>query len=516
MGTVLQRAVARNDPCPCGSGKRFKDCHGSLRDETPATPRIVPPPGRKSRYRPAADDWAAQGEDERDRLGVLMETALRYQLEGRVRDAERAYRAVLEQAPRTHDALHMLGVVRLGLGDLSEAERLIRDAKALRPAYPAIEKNWTLVRQAIAARDRGGIEILSEHALPLLCATLAAAKPGTAAAAPTAEAPLHVVETVFDPANDAGWASQRIAQLLATLAPTTWRADDLAQSQCWQRLDSRVLDPATGRRPLAGDVILTTIECETDTWLREPRRRVLLFVHAATPALHLERLRKIAADGARPVALAFQSRAVAKRFGCIDYVVPPPIDLAEYAGAAKPMRSRDSRAIRVATVGQDGRRVVVAGDVQLLKDVARKAGELWLLDPGPLRYELGSLPAVRCIGRGECTIAEFLSGADVYLHRSHPWWAEGSGRALFGAMALGLPVLCPSDSIHAEYIEHGIDGWIYDDEATLAAAIDALLVDRSALRDAGEAARATALRLFEPRALADAYVRVVRRWRSAA
>ena len=23
--------VGRNDPCPCGSGKRFKDCHGKLK-----------------------------------------------------------------------------------------------------------------------------------------------------------------------------------------------------------------------------------------------------------------------------------------------------------------------------------------------------------------------------------------------------------------------------------------------------------------------------------------------------
>lgn len=26
----LFRRVGRNDPCPCGSGKRFKDCHGKL------------------------------------------------------------------------------------------------------------------------------------------------------------------------------------------------------------------------------------------------------------------------------------------------------------------------------------------------------------------------------------------------------------------------------------------------------------------------------------------------------
>jgi|GEM_PF-5649255 len=26
----LFRHVGRNDPCPCGSGKKFKDCHGRL------------------------------------------------------------------------------------------------------------------------------------------------------------------------------------------------------------------------------------------------------------------------------------------------------------------------------------------------------------------------------------------------------------------------------------------------------------------------------------------------------
>ena len=25
-----ERKVGRNEPCPCGSGKKFKQCHGSL------------------------------------------------------------------------------------------------------------------------------------------------------------------------------------------------------------------------------------------------------------------------------------------------------------------------------------------------------------------------------------------------------------------------------------------------------------------------------------------------------
>src|SRR5215467_9903115 len=31
---VSTRAIARNAPCPCGSGKRFKDCHGATTRST--------------------------------------------------------------------------------------------------------------------------------------------------------------------------------------------------------------------------------------------------------------------------------------------------------------------------------------------------------------------------------------------------------------------------------------------------------------------------------------------------
>ena len=88
MTTVAQRTVSRNDPCPCGSGKRFKDCHGSLRGDAPArttAPAIAP----KTRYRPAGDDWTGLSPEACDRLGAMMELALKHQVEQRMRDSER-------------------------------------------------------------------------------------------------------------------------------------------------------------------------------------------------------------------------------------------------------------------------------------------------------------------------------------------------------------------------------------------------------------------------------------------
>jgi len=513
MTTVAQRTVSRNDPCPCGSGRRFKDCHGSLRaTEGVAAGAPAAAPAR-SRYRPAGDDWGAVDPQAHDRLGAMMELALKHQLEQRMREAERLYRAVLEEAPLTHDALHMLAVVRLGLGDFPEAERLLRSAMALRPSYPAIETNWALVRRSIASRDRRGIEIVSEHALPLLRQTLDAmqrARP--AASSSPAGMPLHVAGPT-DHGSDGAWAARRVGELLAPLAPTLWRSRDAcAHAGGWRRIDRHEIDVASGRRPDAGAVVLTHPEFDTDDWLRDAIDRILVFAQASPPSLYLERLRHIAADGRRSLSLMFTSHAMARKFGCDAIVVPPPIDLGEFRHAKQREALHASSALRVAAAGQDGRRVVAADDAPLLEAVAVRAGTLALLDPGPLRYALGMLANVHCIARGDDPLGAFLAGCDLYLHRVRPWWSEDDGRVFFGAMALGVPVLCPRESIYAEYVDDGVDGWLVDDDASALTLIDALRADRTRIAGAGAMARAKTQRLFDPRTLGAVYVDAVSQW----
>ena len=68
--------TGRNDPCPCGSGKRYKHCHGTA----PASP----------------DALAKQGVDAHRRNDIV--------------EAERLYRQTLTLAPGHPLALHYLGV----------------------------------------------------------------------------------------------------------------------------------------------------------------------------------------------------------------------------------------------------------------------------------------------------------------------------------------------------------------------------------------------------------------------
>jgi glycosyltransferase involved in cell wall biosynthesis len=510
MTLALGRTVSRNDPCPCGSGRRYKDCHGSRR--AGAQPAATPLAPRTSAYRAPGDDWSGLDEATRDRLGAIMERALQEQLAQRVRDAERLYRSVLEQAPQTHDALHMLGVIRLGLGDFTDAEQLIRRAMALRPEYPAIVTNWSLVRRAIAARDRRGVEILCEHALPLLFGSLGARRAtGEAESARPANASacgLPLVAPTQDPTGDAGWLASRLRELLAPLRVQCWNGGP-ESGLGWQPLARHRIDVSTGSRPHGERVALVGLESDAESWLREPIDSVLVFVQRSKPSLALERLRRIAADGARSLTLVFDSNAKARRFGMHEHVLPPPLTVV--SDPATNDARGESDALRVATIGQDGLHVAVADDADHLRLLAECAGELRILDPGPLRFALGASRFVACVPRDAASVAALVASSDVFLQRSAAWWSEDP-RPMLTAMALGVPAVCPRASVYAEYVDDANDGWLYDDDAHALRLIAMLRDDRSGVRAAGALAQAKVRALLEPRRLASRYCAVVEQW----
>jgi GT2 family glycosyltransferase len=114
---------SRNQACPCGSGKRYKECHGKVGDAA-----VTGPPQDAVKCR------------------QLMTEALSCQQARRLADAERLYRAALALAPDEPDALHMLGVIRYERGDLAEAKGLIVRALDLTGwRITAIRQNLGLV-----------------------------------------------------------------------------------------------------------------------------------------------------------------------------------------------------------------------------------------------------------------------------------------------------------------------------------------------------------------------------------
>jgi tetratricopeptide (TPR) repeat protein len=114
--------TGRNDPCPCGSGKRYKHCHGS--GESP-------------------DALARQGVEAHRRNDVAA--------------AEGLYRQALALAPAHPLALHYLGVALYQQKRLEEAIPLLDKAVQLVPQEPEFHNNRGLALAA-SLRDPEAID----------------------------------------------------------------------------------------------------------------------------------------------------------------------------------------------------------------------------------------------------------------------------------------------------------------------------------------------------------------------
>ncbi|HEV7412719.1 MAG TPA: DUF5672 family protein, partial [Casimicrobiaceae bacterium] len=145
-------AAGRNDPCPCGSGKRYKNCHGALAAN-------VPLPGAESAPPPASA------------LDLSVRQAIALHRQGDTAAAERIYREVLAVHPGHPMAQHFLGVILYQRRDVAAALPLLQRSVEAVPAEPEFHNNLGLAlaagereEEAIAA-FRAALALKSGHAV---------------------------------------------------------------------------------------------------------------------------------------------------------------------------------------------------------------------------------------------------------------------------------------------------------------------------------------------------------------
>ncbi len=115
-------AVGRNEPCPCGSGKRYKHCCGQA--------ETAPPPT--------------------DPVETLLRQAAGQHQAGRLAEARASYQTILSQADNAI-AEHYLGVLDMQEGRPADAEARMRSALAKRDDLPDFHNNLGL---CLRAQDR--------------------------------------------------------------------------------------------------------------------------------------------------------------------------------------------------------------------------------------------------------------------------------------------------------------------------------------------------------------------------
>jgi hypothetical protein len=125
--------VGRNDPCPCGSGKKYKKC--CLAKHEAARPSVQEPAGPGAGHNAAR--WLSEAEAELAHLDELMHEAEHATEDGRFERAEELALMIRKQSPLTIHSAYLFGKLRAAQGRWGEAAAAYQEATKIIQADPA-------------------------------------------------------------------------------------------------------------------------------------------------------------------------------------------------------------------------------------------------------------------------------------------------------------------------------------------------------------------------------------------
>lgn len=283
---------ARNGPCPCGSGKRYKDCHGAI--PAPA-PSIRP-----------ADDATRRA----------LDAALEAQRAGRLAEAADLYGNVLAGHPDTFDALHMLGVVHYQCGEFERAHERLISALSLRPSDGGARHNLQLIESVL---ERRTVERdLCRETLPRLARRCIATEAGDGRR--WRDSSLDIVVSNADPL--ARWGElDHLVRWLNAKDTTIWLYPTLPRPDA-APMDCRYIDAGAGALPRKSHAIFFGAGRSPAAWYAQsPATDVALYCDDDAPCATLDRIPMLAREGHTPLTLLFPSADMARRAGLPGIVV---------------------------------------------------------------------------------------------------------------------------------------------------------------------------------------------------
>ena len=130
-------SVGRNDPCPCGSGKKYKHCCQSKETSAAVTPEIA-------------------GEAQR-RFHEFAAAARAHVIAGRAAQAIPLLREMTRIDPRNAGTLHDLGVLYLRCDKFIEAAECLSRAAVLRPGDESILRQLVFALEPLGDEEKATV-----------------------------------------------------------------------------------------------------------------------------------------------------------------------------------------------------------------------------------------------------------------------------------------------------------------------------------------------------------------------
>jgi len=308
---------------------------------------------------------------------------------------------------------------------------------------------------------------------------------------------IHLINPLWDPHGGSDWRAIEMYEALRVERPVRlWSRFRPARAFA-ESYPVELIRPWLGRWPVGGTFIFVGAYFRVGHWFKAafPQRTVLVY-NTHQPDRLAKVLARLEAWHRTPVEIVYTSPLLRRLSDRPGPVIESPIDIARFA----PVGAQEHRQGRF-TVGRLSRDITTKhhrDDPEVYRALAGAGVALRIMGGTSIRDRLHS--EVDLLPAGAQRAVDFLHGLDCFYYRTSDQWLEAYGRVVFEAMACGLPVVCGRRGGYADYIAHGVNGFLFDTNEQ-AVALILRLRDDAVLRDRiGRAARRTVEELYRGRA----------------
>jgi len=307
---------------------------------------------------------------------------------------------------------------------------------------------------------------------------------------------IHIINKFAKATGGSEQRAIRLAEILSKHADVRLWATHPPDPALLTQASITTIEQRLLRFPKSGTFIFVGVYLHIGGWIRfaRPSRRIIIF-NTKDPA-ELERIAAqiSPASGIDACEIVYSDDVLRRLIGKPGPVHESPIDIEKFIAVT--LRADSLGQFTVGRLSRDYRYKFHEDDPTLFRRLGDLGMRVRLLGGECLTDELVGAKSVEMLAEGSVPAPEFLHSLDCFIYRTSSTWLESFGRVVFEAMACGLPVVCGPTGGYAKYIEHGVNGFIFETDDEAVHILNRLQADPDVRQAIGHRARATAERMY--------------------
>lgn len=314
-----------------------------------------------------------------------------------------------------------------------------------------------------------------------------------------ARQPIHLINPLWDANGGSDWRAIEMYKGLRAHHPVRLWSRFMPAPLFRRAYPVELIRPWLGQWPVGGTFIFVGAYFRVGHWFKGawPRRTILVY-NTFQPDRFAKAMARLEAWHRTPVEVVYASPLLRRLSQVPGPVIESPIDLGQFAPA--PSRARPARAFTVGRLSRDVASKHHHDDAGVYATLAADGMAVRVMGGSFLGRALGRVANSVFLPAGSQPPLEFLHGLDCFYYRTSEQWLEAYGRVVFEAMACGLPVVCGRRGGYADYIVHGVNGFLFDTSEQAIGLIRRLRDEPRLRAQIGLAARRTVEELYRGKA----------------